>query len=101
MAEILTLPTAVDPPKTVFRISLLAFDWQHSTIKAHVREFDPASGAFGERVIIAQYSGSAAMAVMLALNKANLSQQSLHQRVMARLVSDGKIPTGTVSGLPE
>ncbi|MDP2319556.1 MAG: hypothetical protein Q8O42_09500 [Acidobacteriota bacterium] len=100
MAEIITL-AAVDPPKTVFRIALIAFDWANAHVKIHVREWD--GSAFGERTIIAQYTGAVATAMMTQLNKVNLSTagNSLHQRVIARLLADGKLPAGNASGSPD
>jgi len=106
MAELITFAAAVDPPRTVFRIALLAFDWMNATVKIHVRDFDgtklaltPPQSPFGERVIVVQYSGAEATALMTALNKVNLSTQSLHQRVLTKLLADGKIPGGATSGV--
>lgn len=105
MAEQVTLTTPIDPAKTVFRIALLAFDWMNQTITIHLREFNPAAvdpvPKFGERVIVVMYSGAIAVTLMNQLNTINLSTQSLHQRVMARLIADGKIPAGTASGTPD
>lgn len=104
MAELITFTAPVEPPKTVFRIALLAFDWMNATIKIHLREWNGAAvPPFGERTLVAMYSGSEATALMTALNKVNLSTagNSLHQRVMARLVADGKIPSGAPSGTPD
>jgi hypothetical protein len=36
--------------------------------------------------------------LMVALNKANLTTQSLQRRVLARLATDGKLPAGSVTG---
>jgi hypothetical protein len=99
MAEILTLASAVDPPKTVFRIGLIVFDWAGAHIEVHVREW--SGGAFGDRTIVAHYSGAVATTLMNQLNTVNLSTTSLHQRVMTRLLADGKIPSGTASGVPD
>lgn len=46
------------------------------------------------------YSGQTAYDMILFLNKANLSVQSLERRVLSRLIADGII-SGTVSGTPE
>jgi hypothetical protein len=43
------------------------------------------------------YSGAVANSMILALNKANLTNRSLNQRIMDRLIADGLI-TGTVTG---
>jgi hypothetical protein len=46
------------------------------------------------------YSGATALTLMTALNVANLSVKSLHQRVLEKLALDGFLPAGTVSGVP-
>lgn len=103
MAEIVTLnaPVQADAGATVFRIALLCLDWEHAIIKVYLRQW--ASGAFvpGGKHLPVEYSGATATNLMIGLNTANLSTQSLHQRVMARLLADGKIPAGTSSGAPD
>lgn len=109
MAELITLSSSIDPPKTVFRISLLAFDWANQTITIQLREYNPNANQqatppepfFGSRMIQAAYTGPEAVSLMTTLNKINLSTQSLHQRVMNKLLADGKIPAGTASGAPD
>lgn len=100
MAEIVTLnaPVLSDPGATTFRIALIVLDWQGAALKIHLREW--ANGAFvpGGKLIPIGYEGPTATSLMVALNKANLTTQSLHQRVMARLLADGKLPAGTASG---
>ena len=105
MAEIITLNTAVqvDAGATVFRIALIVFDWEHALIKIHLRQWN--AGAFvpdGKRVT-ASYEGAEATTLMTQLNKVNLSTagNSLHQRVIARLLADGKLPSGNASGSPD
>lgn len=96
MSEIITLSAPLDPARIVFRISMMAFDWFNATIKIHLREWDGA--LFGSSPFVVMYTGPVATTLMTALNKTNLSTQSLHQRVMARLLADGKLPTGFASG---
>lgn len=96
MSEIVTFNSAVDPPKTVFRVALLSLDWLNSKIDIHIREWDGTK--YGDRVIIANYTGPTATSFMIFLNKANLTTQSLHQRIITRLLADGLIPSGTSSG---
>lgn len=47
-----------------------------------------------------RWTGTAADALILALNKVDLSAVSLQRRVFNRLVADGVFP-GTVSGTPD
>lgn len=102
MAEIVTLaaPVYVDPGAQQFRIALLVFDWEGQRIKVHLREGTANSFASGGKLITAHYDGATAVTLMTALNKANLTTQSLHQRVMARLIADGKL-SGSTSGTPD
>jgi len=96
MAEIITLAAPLDPALTVFRISSLVFDWRNASVKIVLCDWDGSS--FGSREVTVLYSGPTATTMMVALNKVNLSTQSLNQRVFARLLADGKIPTGTTGG---
>jgi hypothetical protein len=98
MAEHVTLNASIDPPATVFRIALLALDWANAHIKIHVREWNSGTQTFGPRTVVVQYTGPVATTMMTALNKANLTTQSLHQRVITRLLADGKLPAGSAGG---
>lgn len=100
MAEIMTFTAPVDTPKTVFRIALITFDWFNAHITIVLREW--TGSEFGTRLLEPiHYTGDVATTLMTQLNKLNLSTQSLHQRVMTRLVADGKIPGGAASGTPD
>jgi hypothetical protein len=101
MAEQVTLDAPLVPAKTVFRIALLALDWQNAHIQVVVQEWDTVTLKYGSQVTVAHYTGAQATNLMIALNKANLTTQSLHQRVIAQLLADGKIPSGTQSGTPD
>lgn len=56
-------------------------------------------GENGERLTIG-YDGTKATALMVALNKADLTAKSLHRRVLEQLATDGKLD-GTVTGVPD
>ena len=103
MAEIVTLNAAVqaDAGATVFRIALLAFDWERALIKIHLKQWSAGAFVAGGKHLAVSYDGATATTLMNQLNTVNLSTQSLHQRVMARLLTDGKIPAGTSSGTPD
>jgi hypothetical protein len=96
MAEVVTLAAPLDPALTVFRIALLSLDWGNATIKVHLRDWNGTK--FGDRVVVAQYTGAEATTLMVSLNKLNLSVKSLHTRVMEKLQADGKLPPCTISG---
>lgn len=86
-----------DPGATRFRITVMVLDWEHARIAITLREWDGGAFTSGKR-IQAEYTDATATTIMTALNKANLSVQSLHQRVLTRLIADGKIPSGTLAG---
>jgi hypothetical protein len=47
------------------------------------------------------YEGDTAQLLMNQLNVADLSTQSLHKRILNRLAADGKLPAGSVTGVPD
>lgn len=93
MAEALTVTTppvpAVSKDYTVMRLEL---DWENSRIAVKLQ-------AGGETVGHA-YQGAQAVAMLRALNKADLSAQSLHRRILQRLIADGVV-AGAISGVPD
>ena len=99
MAEDITLatPVQVSLGLTRFRIAFLGFDWEAATVVIRLREW--TGTAYGPRMIETQYDGAVATAIMRALNKVDLSTRSLHQRVLDRLLVDGKLPSGAVGGV--
>jgi len=101
MAERLDLTTPVPKPSlTSYRVTDL------------VLHFDPPTGSLIQITLVGDsgdsltrtYRDSAADPVattfLIALNKANLSVQSLQRRILARLVTDGVL-AGAVSGTPD
>ena len=95
MPEVLTLTsTIVVPDRTTYRVVRLVLDWAAQVIQVH------AVGSDGVDVLH-EYRGTEAVSLMTVLNSANLSTSSLHKRVLQKLVTDGKLPAGTVSGTPE
>jgi len=96
MAEIVTLTTPL-PATATLRIADLDLHVRGSIIRIVLAEWANGAWVPNGRTIEAQYVGSAADALMLALNKANLTTQSLHTRVIAQLIADGKL-VGVVSG---
>ena len=47
-----------------------------------------------------EYSGAEAAALLTQLNTMNFSTVSLQKRLLQKLVADGKLPPGTVTGTP-
>lgn len=94
MPEIITLTAPVTTPNiTDYRVIELNFNWDRQAIAIGLR------GTNGERRDHAYY-GATATTLMNQLNTANLSVQSLHRRVIARLVADGVL-AGAISGAPD
>ena len=77
-----------------FQVDSLFLDWVSQLIKVVVRD---AKG----RTVAFTFAGPTALALMRALNKADLSAKSLHRRVLERLVTDGRLADGTFAGLPD
>lgn len=94
MAEQLDLTTAIVPAtRTNYKVQALYLDWAAQVIRIDLLGSDGvAAGAL--------YTGTEAVNLMTTLNTANLSIQSLHKRILNKLVTDGKLPAGTVSGTP-
>lgn len=102
MAEDLTLAAAVNvnPGATRFRIARIVFDWESARIDLTLRAWDGAAFVGAHRIDVT-YEGAVATTLMTQLNKVNLATRSLHQRVIDRLIADGKIPAATIGGAPD
>jgi hypothetical protein len=95
MAEQLDLasPAQTAPGTNNWRPVLLHLDWEKATIKVGFR------GENGEYTSVG-WGGAEATTLMVALNKANLSSNSLHKRIMNQAITDGKL-AGTITGTPD
>lgn len=92
MAEQLALTT----PGSIagYSIKKVVFDWERAFIKIVVADVNNFR-------LLCQYDGDTATTLMVQLNKINLSTISLQRRILERLVTDGKLPSGTVTGTPD
>lgn len=79
---------------TNLRVASLHLNWESAQIRA---VFRTNTGILVEAI----WSGAPATQLMIALNKANLSTNSLHRRVINQALNDGKLPDGTLSGSPD
>lgn len=95
MESITLLTPEVTAPKTTtdYKVMLLLLDFEGGQIVAQLR------GTNGEKREF-RYEGSDALALLTALNKANLTTQSLQKRILLRLIADNKI-SGNVTGTPD
>jgi hypothetical protein len=92
MAETLTITTP-PPQQTTWRVNELHFNWSAASIQIGL------IGTNGEAKHHS-YSGATATTLMNTLNKADLSNNSLHKRTLNRLITDGVI-AGTIAGSPD
>lgn len=90
--QLLTLTT----PQSVtdYRVDKLKLDWGEAKILVVLKDTQGDSITVG-------YTGAEATTLMTQLNKADLSTNSLHKRILERLVTDGKISGGSVTGSPD
>lgn len=83
----------VDPRvATTLLVDSLLLNWKDKIIEVHI-----GNGVVQKRI---GYTGEEAANLMITLNKANLTTNSLHKRVLNKLIADGHID-GTVSGSPD
>lgn len=81
-------------PRTAsdFRVARLDLNRRAQSV---VVELVSADGAISYPPIV--YDGAEAVALITALNKANLALKSLNTRILEKLVADGKL-VGTIAG---
>ena len=93
MAEQLDLASPTVHAVNNYRVSILTLDWYGARIGIDLVDNNGLPLSFS-------YTGPTATQMMRALNKANLTNNSLHKRVLNQLISDGKL-AGSISGSPE
>ena len=76
-----------------YKLIGLMLDWEHEKIVAYLL------GDNGERRQVTWLKAEGAKTMMVALNKADLSNNSLHKRLLNKAIQDGKL-SGTISGVP-
>jgi len=89
----LTTPTLATPGINNFVVSKLILDRDGNRISIFLLADN------GER-IIHNFHDSEATNLMIALNKANLTSNSLQKRILQKLLDDG-VFAGTISGSPD
>ena len=95
MAEQHTLTTPITQPAiTTYRVARIVLDWDAAVV-------DIVTVDSGGHRVEHRYTGSTATGLMVQLNKANLSVNSLHKRALQRLVADGLLGAGVVTGSPD
>lgn len=76
-----------------YKITQLNFNWSNSTMDIVLTD------AFG-KTLTCSYNGATATTLMNALNVGNFSAKSLHKTAFEYLIATGKVPAGTIGGLP-
>jgi hypothetical protein len=95
MAEELTLSDPVTRPSTDdYRVHRLDLNATDGTVSITV------VGTVGEMKTF-HYSGAQGRNYIKIVNTGNFSVTSLQRRVLERLVTDGFLPAGTVTGTPD
>lgn len=98
----LSTPVKADPGATVFRVSELNLNVEGHSITVRLREADGAGAFVRDGHFLAfGYVDAEADALLSSLNTANLSIKSLQRRIIEKLVADGKVAAGTISGVPQ
>lgn len=86
-----------------YRVVFLLLAWEQQTITIHLRGDNGELREFrygGPLPQTAPAERAKALALMTALNKANLSTKSLQRRILEQLLADGLL-AGTVAGVPD
>ena len=86
-------PEQTAPGTNNWRPVLLHLNWEKATIKVGFR------GENGEYKSVG-WRDAEATTLLVALNKANLSVNSLHKRILQQTLDDGLL-AGTISGAPD
>lgn len=95
MAETFNLTAPIVPPsRTTYAVVGLNLNKLQAVIQATLQGSDDA-------LLVIGWEGPQALTLMAQLKKANLSVISLDKRVLQQAVTDGKLPAGTVSGIPD
>lgn len=89
----LTTPEQAQPGTTRYKVGAIHLDWENKRVKVVL------VGDGGLRKSVS-YNGAAAEIMITALNKTNLSQKSMHSRLLERLLTDGHL-AGVISGTPD
>jgi hypothetical protein len=107
MAEQITLTTAeTKPANPAYRVERMTFATGINPAAPTAARTGPFASIYiqvmgnnGE-AISHSITGDAALTLLKALNKANLTTQSLERRVLQRLIDDGVL-AGTLTGTPD
>jgi hypothetical protein len=96
MAEKVTLTVPLVSSHTISDYEVLGVSVGRDPWRVVIRYRDTLGNEFGHEMI-----GVDAEPLVKALNTANLSIKSLERRALEKLITDGLIPAGTVTGIPD
>lgn len=102
---VLNAPVFTQLGVTEFRVEGLYLKRSHPDAAAEIRAVfrEVSGGAFVPqgKSLICRYDDADAEALIIGLNKANLSTNSLERRILAKCQQDGKLGAGTITGTPQ
>jgi hypothetical protein len=103
MAEIVTLTASIPKPaQTLVKLERLTVDVKAKLIYVQWEGDDGTPGSAAYPTPAPQGSSQPTGAALIAaLNTANFSANSLVHHIFTRLQTDGYLPAGTVSGVPD
>lgn len=102
MPQKLSLTNPIVPPPGVNQTSYVIrkFSFENMPWATLSVTVDSDTGVRVTKTYSDEAGGGVAAAFILLLNTANMASNSLTKRVLERLVSDGVLPPGTVTGSP-
>lgn len=100
MAEQLDLTTPIPGTAALndYEVIGIHLNWMEAADDAYIKVVLAGDNGRGRSIVLA--TGAAARTLMAALNKADLSANSLQRRVLQKLIDDGHL-AGTISGSPD
>lgn len=97
MAEYHILTTPATTSVTTYKVSSLLLDAEGERVEVIVKD----NLGHVVRTLYHSTTTPTGRTLLITLNKANLSTNSLQKRVLKQLASDGVIDAGTVTGSPD
>lgn len=88
-----------DPGATVYRATVVLMDMERARLDVTLREDLTGFDDFSGKAIVVRYTGAEAITLIKIINTKDFSapNDSLSKVILKRLISDGRIPSGTVS----
>ena len=95
-ALIVSVPVAMPAPTAYYLLDVRVSGWQEPTPTISIR----IGTSVGDAGIWYDYTGSDAVFLRGTINHTDFTKTSLEATLLQRLVTDGKLPAGSVTGVP-